>query len=220
MLILAGDIELYPGPSTKCCDCLKTIRKNPLHRLCAVCKKTFHAKCLLDRIDCKKTFHAKCLLDRIDDKGNELFECKLCSLKNSTQVEHGQEENDFRPLYENLIKDFSIRGLKVFHQNVNGLFSKFDALNIFLQQTKKSIHVMGITETHLNGSHVDTQFKIEGYAIIRKDQASGQGGGVCAYIRDDMNWERRYDLEHKDIEGIWIELFIKRSKSLLIGFIY
>ena len=107
----------------------------------------------------------------------------------------------------------------MFHQNINGLDSKIDMLKILLQETKKSTHLLGITESHLSNTHVDAQFEIDGYKMI-SDRVRGQDGGVCIYIRDDMNWQRRYDLEHKDIVGIWLELFIKKSKSLLIGFIY
>lgn len=79
---------------------------------------------------------------------------------------------------------------------------------------------MGITESHLNNSHVDTRLQIDGYKLIRNDRRKGKGGGVCVYMRDDMNWQRRHDLEREDNESIWLELFIKKSKSLLVGFVY
>ena len=160
----------------------------------------------------------KCLLDSID--GIEFSECKICDLDKINEAEHDETTNDTRLLYENLFKHIATRGLKVFQQNVNDFFSEIDALKTFQKRTKKCIHILGITESHLNSIHVDEQFIIEGYAMMRRNRASNQGGGVCAYIRDDMNWELEDDLEHKDMEGVWIKLFIKKSKSLLIGFIY
>ena len=90
-------------------------------------------------------------------------------------------------LFENLFKELAVRGLKVFHQNINGLDSKIEMLKILLQETKKSIHLLGITESHLSNTHVDAQFEIDGYKMIRSDRARGQGGGVCIYMRDGMN---------------------------------
>ena len=48
----------------------------------------------------------------------------------------------------------------------------------------------------------------------------GSGGGVGCFIRSDMDWLRRKDLEHDGIEAIWLEIFIKKSCLFLIGIIY
>ena len=45
----------------------------------------------------------------------------------------------------------------------------------------------------------------------RKDRKVGPHGGVLCYIRDDLKYDRRYDLEIKGIECIWIEFFIPKS---------
>ena len=40
------------------------------------------------------------------------------------------------------------------------------------------------------------------------------------YVNDSINWIRRYDLESKDLECIWIEIFPEKSNSFLISVIY
>ena len=40
------------------------------------------------------------------------------------------------------------------------------------------------------------------------------------YIKDTLCWHRRYDLETHDIECIWIELSINKSRPILLGNIY
>ena len=44
------------------------------------------------------------------------------------------------------------RGLKLIHQNINGLYEKINELRLFLSKTHKNIHIIGITETHCNDS--------------------------------------------------------------------
>ena len=93
-------------------------------------------------------------------------------------------------------------------------------IRIMLQETAKGIQIFGITETHLNKSIKDKEIKIDGYEIIRNDRKQGSGGGVCVFVRNDMSWLRRTDLENDKIEAIWIEIFPQKSKSILICFLY
>ena len=48
----------------------------------------------------------------------------------------------------------------------------------------------------------------------------GTWGGVGCYIRNDIHWQRREDLEQKGIEAMWIEILVKNSKSFLVCIIY
>ena len=43
---------------------------------------------------------------------------------------------------------------------------------------------------------------------------------VAVYISDPITWERRVDLENKDIEVLSIEIRPKCSKSILIASVY
>ena len=113
-----------------------------------------------------------------------------------------------QPTYSKLKQDLNTRRLKIFHQDVNGLYFKIDKLRILLQETMMDIHIFGITETHLNGSIKDKEIHITAYDTIRKDRKHGSGGDVCAYFREDLSWHRRPDLENEKIEAIWIELVI------------
>ena len=55
---------------------------------------------------------------------------------------------------------------------------------------------MGLTETHADSAITDCELSIDGYFLIRKDRSTGKGGGVLCYIRADLNWIRRIDLEN------------------------
>ena len=89
-----------------------------------------------------------------------------------------------------------------------------------LHETKRKIDILGLTETHLHHDIFDEEIAIDGYTFIRKDRKSSPGGGVGCYINNNLQWQCREDLEFDNIEGIWLELLIKNSKSLLVFVVY
>ena len=84
----------------------------------------------------------------------------------------------------------------------------------------KLVHVYGITESHLNTSITDEEITVDGYYIERLDRTSGSHGGVVCFIRNDIIYERRKDLETKGIETIWLEISMPNSTPTLICFMY
>ena len=195
---MSGDIEICPGPiNITCSSCAKTIRKNQSSGVCLHCKERFHQKCLKDCFE----------------NGYEKLYCRTCFVDNS-DADYVHYSN---PTLNNFVKT---RGLKVFHLNVNGILGKMDKLKLLLSDTHKNIQIFSISETHLHTSISDTELCIDGYTIIRKDCKKGTYGGVLCYIRNDISFQRRLDLEKPELEAIWIELFIPKSKSLLISVVY
>ena len=85
---------------------------------------------------------------------------------------------------------------------------------------------MGVCETFLNESVDDKTLHIDGYTFERKDRDactatdSKNGGGIVVYIRDNINYTRRIDLETSDIESVWLEFNLKNSKSFLFCSVY
>ena len=80
-----------------------------------------------------------------------------------------------------------------------------------------------MSETHIrNESHLDNNnlYHIEGYNFVNRNRTKGIGGGVACYINDNINWKRRQDLETENVESIWIEIFVTKSKSFLIATFY
>ena len=61
----------------------------------------------------------------------------------------------------------------------------------------------------------DTLFEVPGYSIYRRDRVNKSGGGVMAYINDNMNVIRRTDLENQEVEAIWLEVCPFKSKRSL-----
>ena len=60
-------------------------------------------------------------------------------------------------------------------------------------------------------------YKISGYNFESRIRNSGKGGGVGVYIKENISYIRRKDLENENIENIVIEIIIKESKNVLIA---
>ena len=116
----------------------------------------------------------------------------------------------------NLQELSSLRGIKLIHQNIRGLFGKRDALQTLFTNEK---FVLTLSETHISSTNSDL-FKMPGFQFIHKDRNNREGGGVAMYLSDDLKWKRRTDLEKEEIECIWVEIDIYKGKNFLVGCIY
>ena len=117
---------------------------------------------------------------------------------------------------------FSQKGTKIVHQNVRGLFNNLSNLTCFIDENK-NVDIITLSETHIrNDSHLDNNnlYKIEGYKFVNRNRTKGFGGGVACYVKENINWKRRTDLENQNIESLWIEIFVSKSKSLLVATFY
>lgn len=202
LLLLAGDVELCPGPRVSCNGCLKAIYRSQPSNVCESCEILFHTRCLTDKLE----------------RGKDKFYCSLCLVNTEPDLEKDCRANV--RLYPELSSDLRRKGLKILHLNANGILSKLEQIRILLTETNRNAHVLKITETHLDTSVPDSLISISGYTNTRRDRSNGPGGGLCIYIRNDLNWQRRYDLEKDEIEMVVIEIFIKCAKSLILSAVY
>ena len=125
--------------------------------------------------------------------------------------------------YEN-IKELdaisSQRGLKFLHLNARSLLPKIDEIRLLIERYK-DIAMISFSETHLTPNVSGSEIAIDGYTIFRKDRVNqAKGGGVIMYVLDSLITTRRPDLESSSVESIWIELSIRKSRSILLGTIY
>ena len=101
LLILAGDIELCPGPSRAICkDCLKTIRRTQRQEQCEQCNNILHLKCLIESTENR--------IEKLICRG-----CLVVPMENA--------EDDLLPVNYRYLNDFlRCWGMKLLHQNING----------------------------------------------------------------------------------------------------
>ena len=74
--------------------------------------------------------------------------------------------------------------------------------------------MLTLSETHLN-EHSSLLWHIQSYTFVyNKNSLSGTPGGVAVFISNEIQWLRRIDLEHLDLEFIWIEVFVENAKFM------
>jgi len=114
---------------------------------------------------------------------------------------------------------FSKQGIHVASLNIQHILPKLDELKLIMGEPG-SIDIFGLSETFLTGSINDTDLLINDFVFERKDRSKKAGGGLIIYLKKNISYVRRFDLESSDIETIWLQVAIENNKSHLLCFIY
>ena len=141
--------------------------------------------------------------------------CKLHHCSSPTQI-HNETEmcSDFSDKINCLPNQ---RGFKMAFLNIVSLPKRFDEINLTMSNNINDI--MSFSETRLNSTITDGMIHIDGYDIIRKDR-SRNGGGVCIYLRNSINYQIRQDLIPADLEAICIEITKPHSRLFVVVTVY
>ncbi len=87
--------------------------------------------------------------------------------------------------------------------------------------TDTQVDVLFLNETFLTSNVPNSLYEVSGFTVFRRDRKVKSGGGIMGFINNNLTVKRRTDLEHVDIEILWLEVCPFRSKrSLIIGSIY
>ena len=107
--------------------------------------------------------------------------------------------------------------LSLVHYNVQSILSKIDILTTELQV----FDIMAFTETWLGEATQSEELEIPTFhPPERKDRKSDNHGGVIIYVKNNIFYKRRKDLEINDLESLWIELILSNNKHILVGVLY
>ena len=65
----------------------------------------------------------------------------------------------------------------------------------------------------------DGEVHLPGYDVVRKDRESNgrNGGGVCIYVRSNINFQLRADLSPNNLECLTVEISKPGSKPFLVS---
>ena len=99
--------------------------------------------------------------------------------------------------------------------NINSLASKFEQLREIIGNY---LDILVIQETKLDSTFPDGQFLITGYKTPYRLDRNRHGGGVMVYVREDIpsNLLDKHNFTKK-VEGLFIEINLRKSKLLLFG---
>ena len=246
ILLLGGDISRNPGPTRqqtannkaqpkfgsnltkvqrhKCLSCEKTVRCNQKKATCSICFTHFHAKCVEAgnvSIDWSCTgcqmshlqFH-KCSTDEIIAENDLLlFQDSNTGLDTS----RFQDSSDIA-----LTLQGKPTQLKIMHLNTQSMVSTFN--EFLLTVNRYPLDIITLSETWLKDNHLLMEYvSIPGYTTEFRNRESIKGGGCGAYIKENINYKRRRDIENlfPELEHLWLEVpgRNKHSKAL-VGVIY
>ena len=76
------------------------------------------------------------------------------------------------------------------------------------------------SEFRLNDHTDDKEVSIAGFHIIRKDPLDGKETGLIVYINEHVSFKRLTRYEEYGIECVWLEVKMKKSSPILVGFLY
>ena len=99
------------------------------------------------------------------------------------------------------------------HININSLRNKFEDLK---EIVKGKVDILLVSETKIDNSFPDGQFAIEGFSIPYRCDRNSCGGGLIAYIREDIPCrELKCHKIPGNIEGTFFEINLRKKKWLL-----
>ena len=113
--------------------------------------------------------------------------------------------------------------LNIYHNNVNGLETKFKIIHNFLSNTKSDIDIITITETseQFINENFKTKVELDGYKLNSKPTLSLKGGvAIYTHARLDIIERTDLDIVHDHYESIWVEIKNKNHKNVICGVVY
>ena len=111
---------------------------------------------------------------------------------------------------------FKKSGLHFIHINVNSLLPKIDEIRSIALNTNAAL--IGITESKLDESVMNSEINLDNYVLIRSDR-NRNGGGVACYIREDINFTQKHFFKD-DIECIFVDILLPKTKAFTVGIFY
>ena len=111
-------------------------------------------------------------------------------------------------------------GLRIGFLNINSLPNKIEELSYLVSNSGLPFHIFCCAESHLNENISDEQISISGYNHVRLDPHQKKQTGLIVYISKTMTFKQLTSLEKHNVETIWLEISLKKTKPLVLAFIY
>ena len=115
-------------------------------------------------------------------------------------------------------RDFSVLHVNTISMVAHNSTMKLDEINVLAAEY--NFDVICLTETWLDNSINANSIRLIGYRDPFCLDRNRHGGGVLAYVKNDIYWVRRFDFESPDVEILWLELKIINSRSLYLAVCY
>ena len=114
-----------------------------------------------------------------------------------------------------ILKNIRLKNLNrvlIGHININSIRNKFD---ILFGMVKDNTDILMVSETKLDSSFSQTEFRIEGYTPPFRFDRNSRGVGILLFIRKDIPAKIISTTPLKDFEEIFAKLTFRKKKILL-----
>ena len=128
-----------------------------------------------------------------------------------SSVTKASDNKEFSSEHLSFLREKHPNRVIIGHININSIRNKFYYL---IAITKGNVDVLMISETKLDESFPSMQLNIDGYNYFRSDR-NAKGGGILMYdVWDDISC-KLIPMRNSSIEGLFIELKLRKKKWLL-----
>ena len=225
LLQQSGNVELNPGPcserrqasKTYCSGCSKVIKVNQNGVSCSSCSSIFHGKCTeMSRLNLRR------YKLNPQESGWCCFKCALPRFSDSFFDESTSVDDSTIPLIANVddsvdwftsnISSYYKSNLKIAYLNINSIQNKLDEVKVMLNENL--FDILFIAETKIDSTFSNDLLSQPGYRHIRRDRQGG--GGLLAFIRNDLLVYRRGKFEPQAVESICLDVVDSRKSRFFV----
>lgn len=120
--------------------------------------------------------------------------------------------------------NLNINNLNIIHINAQSIVPGYNSVK--LDEIRNTFEdgifdIIAVSESWLKPCVLDNAVSIEGYYMHRNDRIVRRSGGVCVYIKNEINSKVvHFFNDEVDFEGLFLELTCSGSDPLLLGVIY
>ena len=108
----------------------------------------------------------------------------------------------------------------IIHINARSMKNKFDEIQNLLTASGVDWSVVCISETWLKENQVSS-FILDRFNVFASCRRDGEGGGSLLYVSKIYEVKERKELESKEIETTFVEIYLTNlKKSVIVGNIY
>ena len=207
-----------------CRSCKKPVKCNQKALLCTVCNKWIHISCTGitegQYVNKKERFENwscnMCIFEALPFSDVDINSPEVSVPNFPKNVEASVNENSsmLPEIPSSIMND---KSMSIVHLNIRSLRNKLNDVGNYVKNN--AVDIFALSETWIDNTINSSSIDMPGYILERRDRNS-HGGGVACYLKQNVPYLRRKDLENNDIEIMWLEIKSKNQIPLFVGVIY
>ena len=107
------------------------------------------------------------------------------------------------------------------HFNSRSMTKNFDQITAYLSSISHNFSAIALTETWLSPDN-ESLFCLDGYNFVNKNRLTGKGGGVGLFLRNELDYIIRNDLnsDFSTCETVFVEINVPKGQNVIVGVLY